>query len=139
MIIYLIIIGDVLSGNQSGGSIHLGVLQEWFGIHWWNSRAYAVLFVVLFVMLPLLLLRRIDSLRHASAISILLAVLFVVLCSGMAIRAMWEGKSEKTRLVPDFANGVSFFDLFTTIPVIVTAFACHVNGKRLFRCPFGMS
>ncbi|XP_027104228.1 amino acid transporter AVT6C isoform X1 [Coffea arabica] len=127
MIIYLIIIGDVLSGNCSGGSIHLGVLQEWFGTHWWNSRAYALLFVVLFIMLPLVILRRIDSLRYASAASILLAVLFVVLCSGMAIQAMWEGKTQKARLVPDFAHGMSFFDLFTTIPVIATAFGCHVN------------
>ncbi|KAL3524031.1 hypothetical protein ACH5RR_016865 [Cinchona calisaya] len=127
MIIYLIIIGDVLSGSQTGGSIHLGILQEWFSNHWWNARAYALLFVVLFVMLPLLVLRRIDSLRHASAISILLAVLFVVLCSGMAIKAMCEGKTQKARLLPDLGHGASFFDLFTTIPVIATAFGCHVN------------
>ncbi|CAI9091814.1 OLC1v1026930C1 [Oldenlandia corymbosa var. corymbosa] len=127
MIIYLIIIGDVLSGNQSDGSVHLGVLQEWFGVHWWNSRSYALLFIVLFIMLPLVVLRRIDSLRYASAVSILLAVLFVILCSGMAIRAMLLGKTEKSRLLPDFAHGMSFFELFTTIPVIATAFGCHVN------------
>lgn len=73
-----------------------------------------------------------DSLRHASAISILLAVLFVVICSMMAIHAMWKGKTQKLRLVPDFALGVSFSDLFTTIPVFATAFGCHVNGKRYF-------
>ncbi|KAI5579076.1 hypothetical protein BDE02_08G067900 [Populus trichocarpa] len=32
LIIYLIIIGDVPSGNVHDGSMHLGVLQEWFGI-----------------------------------------------------------------------------------------------------------
>ncbi|XP_058182981.1 amino acid transporter AVT6C-like isoform X2 [Rhododendron vialii] len=127
MIIYLIIIGDVLSGNQSEGTLHLGVLQEWFGIHWWNSRACALLFVMLFILLPFLLLRSIESLKHASALSILLAVLFVAICSAMAIHAMWEGKTERLRLVPDFANGVSFFDLFTTIPVFATSFGCHVN------------
>ncbi|KAG5533589.1 hypothetical protein RHGRI_027691 [Rhododendron griersonianum] len=127
MIIYLIIIGDVLSGNQSEGTLHLGVLQEWFGIQWWNSRAFALLFVMLFILLPFLLLRSIESLKHASALSILLAVLFVAICSAMAIHAMWEGKTERLRLVPDFANGVSFFDLFTTIPVFATSFGCHVN------------
>ncbi|GAB4832019.1 hypothetical protein Ancab_006036 [Ancistrocladus abbreviatus] len=81
LIIYLIIIGDVLTGNQSGGALHTGVLQEWFGFHWWTSRAYALLFAVLFVMLPLVLLRRVDSLRYTSALSILLAVVFVVICS----------------------------------------------------------
>uniref|UniRef100_A0A5B6ZBG9 Putative sodium-coupled neutral amino acid transporter 7 n=1 Tax=Davidia involucrata TaxID=16924 RepID=A0A5B6ZBG9_DAVIN len=127
LIVYFIIIGDVLSGNQSEGTLHLGILQEWFGIHWWNSRAYPLLVIVLFVMLPLLLLRRVESLSHASAVSILLAVVFVVLCSVMAIYAMWQGKSQRLRLVPDFSNGVSFFDLFTTIPVFATGFGCHVN------------
>ncbi|KAJ6317869.1 hypothetical protein OIU76_013417 [Salix suchowensis] len=81
LIIYLIIIGDVLSGNVHDGSVHLGVLQEWFGIHWWNSRAFALLVVVIFVMLPLVLFRRVESLRFSSAISVLLAVVFVGICS----------------------------------------------------------
>ncbi|KAL3834782.1 hypothetical protein ACJIZ3_009518 [Penstemon smallii] len=127
LIIYLIIIGDVLSGSKSGGTLHLGILQEWFGIHWWNSRAFSLLLVVLFVLLPLLLLRRIDSLRHASAISVLLAAFFVAICSIMAIHAMWVGKTQRPRLVPDLSNGVSVFQLFTTIPVFATAFGCHVN------------
>ncbi|KAG8390154.1 hypothetical protein BUALT_Bualt01G0054000 [Buddleja alternifolia] len=127
LIIYLIIIGDVLSGNTSEGTVHLGVLQEWFGVHWWNSRAFSLLVVVLFVLLPLLLLRRIDSLRHASAISVLLAAFFVAICSAMAIHAMCVGKTQRPKLVPDLANGVSVFDLFTTIPVFATAFGCHVN------------
>ncbi|KAF2296354.1 hypothetical protein GH714_037514 [Hevea brasiliensis] len=59
LIIYLIIIGDVLSGNVHEGSVHLGVLQEWFGIHWWNSRAFALFFIVVFVMLPLVSFRRV--------------------------------------------------------------------------------
>ncbi|KAK6121986.1 hypothetical protein DH2020_044269 [Rehmannia glutinosa] len=127
LIIYLIIIGDVLSGNESEGTVHLGVLQEWFGIQWWNSRAFSLLFVVLLVLLPLLLLRRIDSLRHASAISVLLAAFFVAICSAMAIHAMWVGKTQSPRLVPNFADGVSALGLFTTIPIFATAFGCHVN------------
>ncbi|KAG9153166.1 hypothetical protein Leryth_024367 [Lithospermum erythrorhizon] len=119
LIIYLIIIG-----SQTGGSVHLGILQEWFGDHWWTSREYSLLIVVLFGLLPLVLL---HSLRHASAVSILLAVLFVVMCSGMAIYAMLKGRTETPKLVPDFSHGVSLIDLFTTIPVFATAFGCHVN------------
>ncbi|KAA8534007.1 hypothetical protein F0562_031524 [Nyssa sinensis] len=78
-------------------------------------------------MLPLILPRRVESLKHASAVSILLAVVFVAICSGMAVFALWEGKSQKLRLVPDFASGVSVFDLFTTIPVFATGFGCHVT------------
>ncbi|GAA0141645.1 amino acid transporter [Lithospermum erythrorhizon] len=127
LIIYLIIIGDVLSGSQTDGLMHLGILQEWFGDHWWTSREYSLLFVVLFGLFPLVLLRRIDSLRHASALSILLAVLFVLMCSGMALYAMCQGRTETSKLVPDFSHGVSFIDLFTTIPVFATAFGCHIN------------
>ncbi|KAG8651522.1 amino acid transporter AVT6C [Manihot esculenta] len=127
LIIYLIIIGDVLCGNQSGETLHIGVLQEWFGIHWWNSRTYALLFLVVIVMLPLVLLRRVDSLKFTSGISILLAIVFVATSSAMAVYAMWQGKTQKIRLFPDFANQVSTFDLFTTIPVFVTSFGLHVN------------
>ncbi|XP_076901845.1 amino acid transporter AVT6C-like [Bidens hawaiensis] len=128
LIIYLIIIGDVLSGAQSDGVLHSGILQECFGFHWWNARAYSVLFIVLFVMLPLLLLPRVESLGHASAVSILLAVVFIVVITGMVIYAMLEGKTQELKLVPDFSEGSSsVFNLFTTIPVIATAFSCHVT------------
>ncbi|XVE69504.1 hypothetical protein DITRI_Ditri09bG0157300 [Diplodiscus trichospermus] len=127
LIIYLIIIGDVLCGNQSGGTMHLGILQEWFGIHWWNSRAYVILFVVAFIMLPLVLLPHMNSLRHSSAISILLALVFIAISSAMAMYALWKGKTQKMRLYPDFANQVSIFDLFTAISVLVTGFGFHVN------------
>ncbi|XP_022764246.1 amino acid transporter AVT6C-like [Durio zibethinus] len=125
LIIYLIIIGDVLCGNQSGGTLHLGILQEWFGIQWWNSRAYVILFVVLLVMLPLVLLPHMNSLRRTSAISILLAIVFI--SSAMAIYALWKGKTQNMGLLPDFANQVSVLDLFTTVPVLVTGFGFHVN------------
>ncbi|KAF2296331.1 hypothetical protein GH714_037432 [Hevea brasiliensis] len=126
LIIYLIIIGDVLCGNQSGETLHLGILQEWFGIHWWNSRAYALLRLVLIVMLPLVLLRA-NSLKFTSGVSILLALVFVAISSAMAVYAMWQGKTQKLRLFPDFANQASLFDLFTTIPVFVTGLGFHVN------------
>ncbi|KAK9283255.1 hypothetical protein L1049_011491 [Liquidambar formosana] len=127
LIVYLIIIGDVLSGNQPEGSVHLGVLQEWFGIHWWNSRAFALLFIVVFVMLPLVLFRRVESLRFSSAISVLLAVVFVGISSVMAISALLEGKAKSPRLLPHLDNNASFFELFTAVPVIVTAFTFHFN------------
>ncbi|KAH1038848.1 hypothetical protein J1N35_040591 [Gossypium stocksii] len=127
LIIYLIIIGDVLSGNQPEGSVHLGVLQEWFGIHWWNSRAFSILFIVAFIMLPLVSFRRVDALRFSSALAVFLAVLFVAISSVMAIAALVEGKTETPRLLPYLDSNASFFDLFTAVPVIVTAFTFHFN------------
>lgn len=61
-IIVFDVVGDVLSGSDSGESLHLGVLQEWFGSHWWNAQPCALLFVVVFVLLPLVLFRRVGKL-----------------------------------------------------------------------------
>ncbi|XP_023737382.1 amino acid transporter AVT6C [Lactuca sativa] len=128
LIIYLIIIGDVLSGAQSGEeSVHLGVLQEWFGIHWWNTRNVAILFIVIFVMLPLVLFRRVEFLSMSSAIAVLLAIVFVGICSAMAISATVKGETRNIRLLPQLDDQAAFFNLFTAIPVIVTAFTFHFN------------
>ncbi|XP_062092406.1 amino acid transporter AVT6C-like [Humulus lupulus] len=128
LIIYLIIIGDVLSGSQIGGTTaHLGVLREWFGIHWWNSREFSILVVVVFVMLPLVLLRRVELLKFSSFISVLLALVFVGICTVMAIIALIQGKTKDPKLIPHLDEQTSFFDLFTAVPVIVAAFTFHFN------------
>lgn len=127
LIIYQIIIGDVLSGTHLQGPVHLGILQEWFGIQWWNTRAFALFFMLVFVMLPLVLIRRLESLRFSSAVSVLLAVVFVGICSVMAIFALLQGKAKSPRLMPQLDDQASFFNLFTAVPVIVTAFTFHFN------------
>ncbi|KAK4351269.1 hypothetical protein RND71_030582 [Anisodus tanguticus] len=47
----------------------------------------------------------------------------------MAIIAIAKGKIVSPRMVPELNSTSSFFNLFTAIPVIVTAFAFHFNGK----------
>ncbi|CAK8566417.1 unnamed protein product [Lathyrus sativus] len=127
LILFLIIIGDVLSGKKSGDEVHLGILQQWFGIQWWNSREVALLITLVLVMFPLVLYKSVESLKYSSAISTLLAVAFVVICSGMAIVALVQGKTQTPKLVPRLDYRTSFFDLFTAVPVIVIAFAFHFN------------
>ncbi|XP_004491062.1 amino acid transporter AVT6C-like [Cicer arietinum] len=127
LIMYLIIVADVLSGNEQGGEVHLGILRQWFGIHWWNSREFAMLFTLIFILLPLVLYRRVESLKFSSAVSTLLAVVFVAICFVLAIIALAEGKTETPRLVPRLDHQTSFFDLFTAVPVIVTAYTFHFN------------
>lgn len=126
LIVYFIILGDVLCGNEFNGDTHLGILQQWFGSHWWTCRAFALLIVALFIMLPLVMLRRVDSLKYSSALSILLALVFVVICSSMALHALWSGKTQSVRILPDFSQ-VTALDLFTTVPIFVTGFGFHVN------------
>ncbi|XP_022941844.1 amino acid transporter AVT6C [Cucurbita moschata] len=127
LIIYQIIIGDVLSGNKEGEKMHLGVLQEWFGDQWWNAREFSILFTAVFILLPLVLFRRVDSLRFSSFISVVLAVVFVGISSVMAIMAIVHGKTKSARLIPKLDKNTSVFDLFTAVPVIVTAFTFHFN------------
>ncbi|GAU29436.1 hypothetical protein TSUD_150060 [Trifolium subterraneum] len=62
-----------------------------------------------------------------SAISTLLAVAFVAICSGLAIVALVQGKTQTPKLVPRLDYQTSFFDLFTAVPVVVTAFTFHFN------------
>ncbi|KAL8097183.1 hypothetical protein AgCh_030336 [Apium graveolens] len=93
-------------GNQPDRPVHLGVLQEWFGIHWGNTRAFALLFTLIFISLPLVLFRRV----------------------GMAISALLEGKTNTPKLIPQLDNRASLFNLFAASPVTVTAFTFHFNG-----------
>ncbi|XP_057524776.1 amino acid transporter AVT6C-like [Amaranthus tricolor] len=127
LVVYLIILGDVFCGSERGETLHLGILQEWFGSQWWNTRPYALLAIVVCVLLPLVLFRRVESLKYSSALSILLAVFFVCISLVMAISALIQGKTEKPRLFPDLNGQFSFFNLFTAVPVIVTAFTFHFN------------
>jgi len=53
--------GDVLSGTSSSGTHHAGVLEGWFGEHWWNGRLAVLLFTTIFVFAPLACFKRIGK------------------------------------------------------------------------------
>ncbi|CAD6236144.1 unnamed protein product [Miscanthus lutarioriparius] len=127
LVVYLIIIGDVMSGSVGGGDEHAGVLQELFGPQWWTGRQFVLLVTAVFVLLPLVLRRRVDSLRFTSAISILLAVVFMLISLGIALYALFKGTATMPRMLPDFSRFSSPFELFTAVPVIVVAFTFHFN------------
>ncbi|KAJ1698779.1 hypothetical protein LUZ63_007291 [Rhynchospora breviuscula] len=127
MIVYMIIIGDVLSGTSSSGVHHFGVLEGWFGSHWWNSRFFVVLLATLCVFTPLACFKRVDSLRYTSAISVALAVVFVVITAGIAIVKLISGGISMPKLFPEVTDLNSVWNLFTAVPVLVTAYICHYN------------
>lgn len=68
--------------------------------------------------------------QFSSAIAVLLALVFVGISSVMAIIYIVQGKAETPRMVPHMDKKTTFFDLFTAVPVIVTAFTFHFNGKN---------
>ncbi|KAH9690036.1 Aa trans domain-containing protein [Citrus sinensis] len=91
LVVYMIIIGDVLSGAWLNGVHHSGVTEEWFGQHWWTTRFTLLLLTTLFVFLPLISFRRVDSLRYTSALSVGLAIVFVVITAGVAVVKTIDG------------------------------------------------
>ncbi|KAG1365655.1 Amino acid transporter AVT6C [Cocos nucifera] len=104
---------------------YAGIIGESFG----RVGSTAVqLFVALTTMGTLtIFLIMIDSLRLTSAISVLLAVVFMCISSGMALFALFQGTARTPRLLPDFARLSNAFELFTAVPVIVVAFTFHFN------------
>nr|XP_043636557.1 amino acid transporter AVT6A-like [Erigeron canadensis] len=127
LVVYMIIIGDVLSGTWSEGEHHLGVMQEWFGDNWWTTRSVLMLLTTLIVFSPLISFKRVDSLRYTSALSVALAVVFVVIMSGVTVTKIINGSIEMPRLHSELVDRASFLKLFTTVPVLVTAYICHHN------------
>jgi hypothetical protein len=53
--------GDVLSGSAGAGAEHAGVLGELFSARWWTGREFVILVMVVVVLLPLVLLRRVGE------------------------------------------------------------------------------
>ncbi|KAI4352335.1 hypothetical protein L6164_006598 [Bauhinia variegata] len=127
LIVYMIIIGDVLSGTSSSEDHHTGILEGWFGVHWWTGRPIVLLITTLAVFAPLASFKRIDSLRFTSALSVALAVVFLVIAVGIAIVKLLSGGVGMPRLLPVVTDFSSFFKLFTVVPVLVTAYICHYN------------
>ncbi|XP_052158890.1 amino acid transporter AVT6A-like isoform X2 [Oryza glaberrima] len=117
MIVYMIIIGVH----------HRGILEGWFGAHLWNSRAIVLLATTLFVFAPLVSFKRLDSLRYTSALSVALAVVFVVITAGIAIIKLFNGTVAMPKLFPELDGLSSIWKLFTAVPVLVTAYICHYN------------
>ncbi|KAJ8762553.1 hypothetical protein K2173_007992 [Erythroxylum novogranatense] len=127
LVVYMIIIGDVLAGTWSDGIRHTGVINEWFGQSWLTTRFALLLLTTVLVFAPLISFKRLDSLRYTSALSVALAVVFVAITAGIAIVKVIEGSIGMPRLMPKITDQASFWKLFTTVPIIVTAYICHHN------------
>ncbi|KAL0919172.1 hypothetical protein M5K25_011248 [Dendrobium thyrsiflorum] len=121
------VMGDVVSGTSSSGVHHSGVLEGWFGEHWWNGRFFVLLVTTFVVFAPLASFKRVDSLSYSSALSVALAVIFVVITAGIAIIKLLNGSIPMPKLFPAIPDLASVWNLFTAVPVLVTAFICHYN------------
>ncbi|KAJ0492651.1 putative amino acid transporter, transmembrane domain-containing protein [Helianthus annuus] len=127
LVIYMIILGDVVAGSSSEGLHHPGLLEGWFGQHWWTGRVFVLLVTTLGVFVPLASLKRMDSLSVTSGLAVALAVVFLIVLAGIAIVKMASGSLPMPRFLPDVTDLNSVWNLFTAVPVLVTAYICHFN------------
>jgi len=72
-----------------------------------------------------------DSLKFTSALSVGLAVVFLVIAVGMSVLKIITGGIGMPRLFPIITDMTSIWELFTVVPVLVTAYICHPNGMTI--------
>ncbi|KAL5988112.1 Amino acid transporter avt6e [Asimina triloba] len=128
LVVYLIIIGDVVSGSME----HIGVMDQWLGHGFWDHRRIVILIVLIVFLAPLCALERIDSLSLTSAASVALAVVFVVVACAIAFVKLVEGQAEKPRWGPDFGSKEAILDLLVVIPIMTNAYVCHFNVQPIY-------
>ncbi|KAI3825772.1 hypothetical protein L1987_07405 [Smallanthus sonchifolius] len=128
LVVYLIIMGDVMSGSAR----HVGVLDQWFGNGFWDDRRLVVLIVLIVFLAPLCALDKIESLSMTSAVSVVLAVLFVTIACLVAFIMLFEGKTAPPRLIPDFSSKQAILDLLVVIPIMSNAYVCHFNIQPIY-------
>ncbi|KAG9455563.1 hypothetical protein H6P81_000071 [Aristolochia fimbriata] len=128
LVVYLIIMGDVLSGSSN----HLGVFQQLLGNGVWDERWLVVLLILVFCLLPLCLFRKIESLSFPSAVSVALAVVFVLVACTITLVKLIEGRIHTPRLGPDFGSTKAILDLLVVIPIMTNAYICHFNVQPIY-------
>ncbi|KAK4765346.1 hypothetical protein SAY86_026436 [Trapa natans] len=128
MVVYLIIMGDVLSGSIH----HQGVFDQWLGHGFWDHRKLIILIILVVCLAPLCALQKIDSLSGTSAASVVLAVVFVLVCFTVALIKFIAGKSESPRMAPDFGSKKAILDLLVVIPIMTNAYVCHFNVQPIY-------
>ncbi|KAM7475880.1 hypothetical protein LguiB_023123 [Lonicera macranthoides] len=128
LVVYLIIMGDVMSGSLR----HIGVFDQWLGHGVWDHRKVVILVAVVFFLAPLCAMDKIDSLSLTSAASVAIAVVFVIVACSIAFIKLVEGKDDPPRLVPDFGSKKAILDLLVVIPIMCNAYVCHFNVQPIY-------
>ena len=128
LVVYLIIIGDVMSGSVH----HLGVFDQLMGNGVWDQRKLVIFVVMVVFLAPLCSLDKIDSLSLTSAASVALAVLFVIVTFTVAFIKLVEGRIDAPRMAPDFSSKTAILDLLVVIPIMTNAYVCHFNLQPIY-------
>ena len=93
-------------------------------------RPVVVGLAVAFVHTPLCLLRRVDSLKFTSALSMCLSFLFISITVALVTDRLAAGRIGNINWLPD--KDASLGDVLKTLPVVMTAYVCHYNLHPIF-------
>ncbi|KAH9676158.1 Amino acid transporter AVT6A [Citrus sinensis] len=116
----------LLRFSRAGKSVSYGGLMgEAFGK--WGKVLLQLSVLINNVGVLIVYMIIIDSLSFTSALSVALAVAFVVITVGISIVKLISGGLGMPRILPDVTDFTSLINLFTVVPVLVTAFICHYN------------
>ncbi|KAK1358184.1 putative sodium-coupled neutral amino acid transporter 6 [Heracleum sosnowskyi] len=121
--VYLIILGDVMSGSLH----HSGLFEQWWGHGFWNHRKLLILLVLIIFLAPLCALDRIDSFILTSAASVVLAVIFIV-----ALIRLLKGTLAAPRWTSDLSSTKAIMDLLVVFPIMTNAFVSHFNVPTIY-------
>ena len=124
LVVYLIIIGDVLVGNRN----EKGLLED-LGVPF-HHRWFTVGLTVLLCVGPLCMLRRIDSLKYTSILSMGLSYVFVLVTFSLLAGRVGAAEVGDVNWFP--AADASMTDKLRTLPMFVTAYVCHYNMHPIF-------
>ncbi|WOK98282.1 hypothetical protein Cni_G06992 [Canna indica] len=128
LVVYLIILGDVLSGSAE----HVGVFDQLLGHGEWDHRKLLILVVLVIFLAPLCALDKIDSLSLSSAASVALAIVFVIVACIIALIKLAKGQIGTPRMVPDFGSKTAILDLLVVVPIMTNAYVCHFNVQPIY-------
>ena len=113
----------VASGVISGGS--------WFG-----DRSHLLLVYAACILLPLCLIRRIQSFSFTSTFAVCSIVFMIAVVIRYSILEIAFGKHSQSKDDPDGGREIHYFnwgaDLFKALPVVCFAFNCHLSFIPLF-------
>lgn len=128
LVVYLIILGDVMSGSLH----HSGLFDQWWGHGFWDHRKLLILLVLIIFLAPLCALDRIDSLTLTSAASVVLAVIFIVVAFVVAFIRLLKGTLDTPRWTPDLSSTKAIMDLLVVIPIMTNAYVSHFNVPTIY-------
>lgn len=124
-VVYLIIVGDVMSGSRAEPGL-LALLSPTFA-----NRFLSVSLVTITLVAPLCLVRRVENLRFTSLASMVLSFIFIAVTFVLLfMRISSSGGIGAVNWWPE--RGASVAEKLKTLPVFVTAYICHYNLHPIF-------